>query len=557
MMALLERRLRLASGLVVATFVILHLGNHSLGLLSIELMERVREVISPIWSSTLGGIVLLGSLSLHFLLALWSLFRRGNLRMPPWEGAQFLLGLAVPPLLAAHLLGTRIAADWLGIEPSYYSVTASIWLKGPWSILKQSLLLIVVWLHLVVGLHYWLRLYPWYGRWLPALQTMAVLFPLLALLGFYRAGLSVQALATDRAWLKRVFSQRAQVDPERLAVFVMIEPIALWTFAGLLVLVFAGRAVRRAVRNAYGSFTVTYPSGLTVRGQVGQTLLEVSRAAGYRHASVCGGRGRCSTCRVQVNAGQDTLALPSTAEQKVLERIDADADVRLACQTRPRRDISITPLLPGDAGPADMRRPGGVHGRELRVATLFVDLRDSTGMAERRLPYDVVYVLNRFFAEMTEALADTGGHYAQFNGDGLMALYGLKGSYQAACHAAIEGAFEMQRRVEVLNAELAKEGSKPLSIGVGVHCGEAIVGEMGPPDAPLLTAIGDNINIAARLESLSKDFGCGIVVSAEAVEAAGLDFSGTAVESADVRGRDAPVSVYTVPRGAAMPHPVA
>ncbi len=553
MIALLERRLRLVSGLIVAAFILLHLGNHIVGLLSIDLMEQVRSVIAPIWSNAVGKYLLHGALLVHFLLALWSLYRRGNLRMPSWEAAQYIVGLAIPPLLAAHLIGTRGAMELLGVDSTYYSVTAAIWLKGPWSILQQSALLVVAWAHLLIGLHFWLRLKDWYRRWQPLLQIFAVVFPLLSLLGFYRAGLTVSERAADPAWLDRVFAQAAAVDPVDRAAFAQIEPIFLWTFAGMLGFVLMARALRRAVRNRLGTFTVIYPNGTTGRGQIGQTILEVSRAVGFRHASVCGGRGRCSTCRVLIEEGLDELDAPVQPEERVLRRIDASPGVRLACQTRPSHDIRITPLLPPNAGPADARAPGGVHGREARVAVLFVDLRDSTGMAERRLPYDVVFVLNRFFAEMTAALKETNGHYAQFNGDGLMALYGIQGGFERACREAVAGAFAMQRRLEALNAELDQEGSKPLAIGVGVHCGEAIVGEMGPPDAPLLTAIGDNINIAARLESMTKDLDCGIVVSAEAVAQAGLDFGDFDVASVEVRGRDEPVSVFAVPRGAQLP----
>src|SRR5690606_28568736 len=125
-------------------------------------------------------------------------------------------------------------------------------------------------------------------------------------------------------------------------------------------------------------------------------------------------------------------------------------------------------------------RRGGVNGREQKVVILFIDLRGSTRLGERRLPYDVLFILNQFFAEMAGALNATGGHYAQFNGDGLMALYGLAGDTRAGARQALAGGADMLRRLAVLNDVLRGELDEPLRIGVGIHCGDAIVGTMGP-----------------------------------------------------------------------------
>ena len=172
----------------------------------------------------------------------------------------------------------------------------------------------------------------------------------------------------------------------------------------------------------------------------------------------------------------------------------------------PIEDIDVTPLLPPKASPEYVYRPGGVSGREQSVAAMFIDLRGSTGMGEQRLPYDVVFILNQFFSEMSIALEATDGHYAQFSGDGLMALYGLDADLRTGCKDAIRGAIEMAKRMNDLNSRLSGELAAPLRIGIGIHCGEAIVGTMGPPKSPNFSAIGDNINIAARLEAKTKDF---------------------------------------------------
>ena len=179
---------------------------------------------------------------------------------------------------------------------------------------------------------------------------------------------------------------------------------------------------------------------------------------------------------------------------------------------------------------------------------MFVDLRGSTQLGEARLPYDVVFILNQFFAEMYAALKATGGHYAQFSGDGLMALYGLEGTVEEGCRDALRGALEMEKRLESLNQRLAHELNEPLRMGIGVHSGEAIVGTMGPPASPNLSAIGDSINIAARLESLTKTYDCALVVSVTTAERADIDLTRYPRHAANVRGRGEPVAVYAIER---------
>jgi adenylate cyclase len=338
--------------------------------------------------------------------------------------------------------------------------------------------------------------------------------------------------------------------PSTLQLLGGLHDIGLWIMAGLLALTLVARQGRRLYRNRRGVVEIEYPAGRKITVPVGHTILEASRAYEIPHASVCGGRGRCTTCRVAVEAGLDDLPAPEALEAKALRRIKADPNVRLACQTRPRRRIAIAPLLPPNATARDGRRPGGVQGKEQQVAILFVDLRASTKLGEERLPYDVVFILNQFFAEMAEALQATGGHYAQFNGDGLMALYGMESGYEAGCREAIRGAIEMQRRIDGLNKNLGRELAEPLRIGVGVHSGEAIVGSMGPLASPIISAIGDNVNVSARLEGMTKNYQCAFVVSAETAERAGIDLSRFPRHDAELRGREETIAIYAVPADA-------
>ena len=258
----------------------------------------------------------------------------------------------------------------------------------------------------------------------------------------------------------------------------------------------------------------------------GATVLETLRENGMPHASVCGGRARCTTCRIQVTKGSTLCPSRQGLEAKALARIEATPGMRLACQIRPTADIAMMPLLAADASAADGAVRGGLEGSERLITVVFVDLRGSTTLAEAKMPYDVLFILNLFFDEMTQALVATNGHYSQFTGDGLMALYGLdETTPRRGAADALRGAREMLSRLEQLNREIVARTAQPLRIGIGIHFSEAIVGSMGPPKSQIITAIGDTVNTCARLESLTKEY-VPLIVSRRAAETAGLDLEG-------------------------------
>src|SRR5205807_6305578 len=147
-----------------------------------------------------------------------------------------------------------------------------------------------------------------------------------------------------------------------------------------------------------------------------------------------------------------------------------------------------------------------------------------------------------YFGEMAEAVEQSGGHYSNFTGDGLMALFGLEGSSDAGARAALTCALSMLEKLDNLNEQLADELSEPLAMGIGIHTGEAIVGRMGPPKTPILSAIGDSVNTTARLESTTKELGVPLVVSVETLHAAAIRTS-MPLEEVSLRGRAGTMAV--------------
>ncbi len=192
-------------------------------------------------------------------------------------------------------------------------------------------------------------------------------------------------------------------------------------------------------------------------------------------------------------------------------------------------------------------------GVEREIAVLFCDLRGFTSLSEGRLPYDTVFILNRYFKAMGEAIEGAGGRVDKFIGDGIMALFGLESDAAAASRAALEAARGMAQALDLLNRDLAVELEEPLRMGIGLHLGPVILGEMGHGPAASLTAIGDTVNVASRLEALTKEFACMVVVSAQLVERAGVHLVGGRRRELDLRGRTGRLAVWLMVDGAGLP----
>ena len=548
-MARLQRvvlRLRLASGLVLFGFVSTHLLNHSLGLWTLEAMEAGRWLFVATWRNPVGTALLASALLIHLGQAYWAIYRRRQWRMPLWQWIQLGLGLCIPVLLVNHAVGTRGASTLTAYEDSYTMLVLLFWELRPDLGLLQALLVVVAWTHGCIGIHYWLRLRGWYGRVSMVLYTLAILLPVLALLGFAQAGRYVSVLARDPVWVQQTITDARVADAVAQAMLMQIRDGILFTLGFLLLATFAARAMRQ-LDEARRSVRITYPGGQVVSVPKGFTVLESSRQAGIAHASVCGGRGRCSTCRVRVLQGTHQLPAPASEEARVLHRLGTPSNVRLACQLRPTHDLAVLPLLPPSvAAEVASADPGFMAGQEREVCVLFADLRGFTALSERRLPYDVVFLLNRYFEVAGGAIEQAGGVTNQFTGDGVMALFGLATGPEQAARQALRAAAGLQRAIAQLSADLHEELPAPLQLGIGIHSGPAVVGHMGRGMATYLTAVGDTVNLASRLQDQTKHFGCQLVLSAPAAARAGLDVSALRHEEIAVRNRAGAIGIYIV-----------
>ena len=332
----------------------------------------------------------------------------------------------------------------------------------------------------------------------------------------------------------------------------VIDDITLFYFpigyAAAILLVFAARGARSLNERRRGMVTVSYP-GRQVRVPKGLSVLEASLRNKVPHASVCGGRARCSTCRVKVVSDRSALPKPSGREAFVLARVGAgkDPSIRLACQLRPQADVAVIPVLPPNVGADFVRNRQNVHiGEEHFVASMFVDMRGSTSLSEGRLPFDIVFLINRFVETVSRAITDAGGEPNQFIGDGVLALFGLATDPATACRQALRAASLIEANIAHLNHQFATEVSEPVQYGIGIHAGEVIVGDIGFRGRTVFTALGDSVNVAARLQDMTKRLGCRAVISDEVCKMAGIPADALARAEVEIRGHEKPMSVRTL-----------
>ena len=544
------RRARLVSGLIMITFVTLHLANHALNLISLTSAEEGRQWFIALWRSPPGTLLLYGAVVVHVALVMRSLYQHRTFVMPAREALQIILGLLIPLLIIEHVSGTRIRFELTGVQDTYETVIRGLWVDSPLNGLRQSFALVVVWMHGCIGVHFWLRYRSWYSKASPYLLTCAILLPVLALIGFADTGRILESEPIQSSYSRNVaIAQAGSGAMQARLQDVQTFKFSLYgAFAATLLTVMALRT-RRSWRERANQIEVRYPGGETVRVPRGFSVLEASRLGGIPHYAVCGGKGRCSTCRVEVVEGLDTLPPPESTERVTLERIGAESGVRLACQLHPTGSVSVVPLLqPSDETivPAGSQQTN--PGREQEIAILFCDIRSFTMLTEERLPYDIVFLLNRYFAIVGRAVEHAGGRLDKFIGDGAMALFGLTSSPEEGCRNALNAAAVIAREIERLNEELAGELSQPIRVAIGVHAGPAIVGAMGYGKVKNLTAIGDTVNVASRLETIAKELDATLVASEPTIVLAGVDTEALESREITIRGRAEPLRVFIVPQ---------
>jgi adenylate cyclase len=542
------RQIRLGCGLVLFAYLISHFLNHALGNISMEALAAGVYYHVLFWRFPPVAIVFYGAALAHTGLGIWALYKRREFRWKAIEPLQLVLGLSIPVLIISHIVGVRLGQSLFDHEKLYPQELYAFWVARPARIWLMSLVLIIAWVHGCIGLHFWLRMKGFYKRAAPFLLAAAVLIPTLALLGFYQGGRSVVADSDDADWRIDNLSRRQVGTAAQQKVLDHISVDFLIGYLGLVGFVLLAKGARAIAERRGGMVTLSYGNGRTVRVPKGLSVLEASLRYHVPHASVCGGRARCSTCRIRVIGDSSSLPQPSPREAFVLNRVGAaDPSIRLACQLRPETDLSFFQLFMPQVMSANARgsQPHRI-GEERYLVSMFVDMRGSTKLAENQLPFDTVFIVNRFLGAVSQAVIECGGQPNQFVGDGQLALFGLASNPKTACRQALKAAAMIAANVDELNQFLSHDLREPIRFGIGVHGGEVIIGDIGYRDHMVFTALGDAVNVAARLQDMTKSFVCEAIVSEEIFFTADLPADALPKQQVEIRGRSEPMIVRTV-----------
>jgi adenylate cyclase len=545
------RQVRITCGLILFSYLLSHFANHALGNISYAAMVDGLDYHMTFWRNPIVAVVFYTAAITHWSLGLWALYERRQFRYKAPEITQLVLGLSIPFLLVTHFVGVRLQPVLFGRDLYYAQVLIGYWINRPYMEWVQFALLLVAWVHGCIGLYFWLRLKRFFAHAGPYLLVAATLIPTLALLGLVQGGREVVQLSHDPEW------NAANLGPAFLATTsqrATLDAIIFWfpiVYATVLGLILAARGVRTAQARRGGMITLCYPNGVTVRVPKGFSVLEASLQNNVPHASVCGGKARCSTCRIRVIGDLTRLPKPSRREAFVLDRVGAGADpaVRLACQLRPNHDIAFFLVFPPQMSAAGARRSAAIRiGEERYIVSMFVDMRHSTTLAEKRLPFDTVFIMNRFLAAVSSAIEAAGGRPNQFVGDGILALFGLDKDPATACRQAINAVAGIAANVDQLNRDLAHDLRESIQYGVGINGGQVIIGDIGYREHIVFTALGDPVNVAARLQDMTKGLGCEVLVSEDVCRAAGISAEVLSTRDVTIRGRDGSIKVRLAAR---------
>lgn len=214
--------------------------------------------------------------------------------------------------------------------------------------------------------------------------------------------------------------------------------------------------------------------------------------------------------------GLEACSQRTSAETLLAERLGFSSEVRLACQLRPEGELCVRRLVLDETDLmicSQLDRAAATRAGEAKnVAILFSDVADSTSMSERLSPYDLMYLLNRYFVQVGDIIERNGGFIDRFIGDGVMAIFGVEDEPDAPL-AAVNTAVQILEAADQMKPYFASMYQVDFDVRVGLHYGEAVIGSLGSVGHERLTAIGDVPNVASRIEAANKETGTRLLIS--------------------------------------------
>jgi adenylate cyclase len=488
-------------------------------LVSLRAAEEALRITVLFWHSLPGTLLLYAATAVHVSLALFAVYERRTMRMPPVQAIRIVLGLAMPIGLIGHFVITRYAFERFGLPAEYSRVAAGLWVGGA-SGLSLGLLA-PGWIHGCLGLRFAFGHRVGSQRVKLALFGAALLLPVLAAVGFVTMGRELSAPSTQPVAFYGDPAQEARLDASR--------DTARMSYLALIVLIVVGRATRALNERRRKSVVwITYP-GRTVSVPRGWTVLEASRSFGIPHQAMCGGRARCTTCRVRVVGGASHCPDPQVDEAKALHRLAASKGViRLACQLRPTGDVAVEPVLTGPR-PGRPVAASSSDASEIEAVLVLLDVRIDTGVgAHRASAHDTIYALSRYLAIAEEAAGSRAEVFKQ-SASSWMLLFRGGADPSSAFAGAVSASRKMDHDAASLRAALASDLGLHAASSLAMHAGKVVLGAIG---AGTLAVVGAPVEDFEHLRERLPALGAGFVISRSAARSGAVSEQGLVWELA-------------------------
>jgi adenylate cyclase len=506
-----RRKLRLVSGLVLFVYVAGHLINHALGLVSLSAAERGLAVAVGFWHWWPASILLYSSAAIHVALAFYALYERRTLRLPAIEWLRIILGFGMPILLIGHVISTRAAFEVYQLAPEYGRVIQGLWSSGnEW---LQLGLLAPGWIHGCLGLHIAFGHRRFYRQVFMLWFSVALLLPVLSALGFLMMSKEVIA------------APPAAVNPRD--GIASLRQSALATYLLMFALLLAARSLRGWREHRRRGLVLIKLPERSFAMPKGWTVLEGLRSQGIGHLSVCGGRGRCSTCRIRIESGLPDCPQPVGVERDLLLKTGDRRDVRLACQLRPVGDLTIAPLfaLPDERSKLEpaARRGQATAGPSTELDGVLLLIRfEATPSNIEILPDDAWYLLQQLTASIEGPLKPLRANVAECGPNYLLVRF--EGSMDGVTWATdlLVCVERVEQTLRSLESRLALELGRPLRWRVYLHSGVTRLGELPLRDSRPALLLGETANVLRQAAQERSDSAARLLISGTALDVLGL-----------------------------------
>jgi len=284
----------------------------------------------------------------------------------------------------------------------------------------------------------------------------------------------------------------------------------------------------------------------------GQSLLKASLSAGIPHFHACGGKAKCSTCRVLVLEGNQHLNKPNDAETRLKSKIGLPDAVRLACQTHVSGPVKVERMLRDESDIQTVIQINGKDPKKFKLKSLglekhlvlfFLDIRNFTAFVETHPPFDVIYTMRKIFASFNEIIVKNHGEVIETAGDEIYAVFGRSSIGNSSADNAISTGLNILDALEHFNKTYHTILQKEIQVGIGIHSGTVVLGEINLGDKTKISTVGLAINIASRIQKYTKKLNNDLLVSHEVIKESSIERNAKPTE-VKLEGVTSPILVY-------------